>query len=211
MKGAEEMNFNVQATTWDNEKRINRAKIIAKEISHIIDIQKHYRLLDFGCGTGLLAFNFASKVADITCIDTSQGMIDVLNLKIQQYKVNNMRAYQQELNNEPILRPEYDLIYTSMALHHIVDLETTLEKLFSLLKKDGYLCIVDLDEDDGSFHKLETEFNGHNGFKQDDLQEILRDKGYENIESHTFYHDNKIIDDLSINYSLFMMVGRRKK
>ena len=103
----------------------------------------------------------------------------------------------------------YDVIYTSMALHHIVDTETTIKNLHKLLKKDGYLCIIDLDEEDGSFHKEEKDFNGHNGFNQNDLKNALLETGFKKVETNTFYEDEKVVEEMKVKYSLFLMVGRK--
>ena len=96
-----------------------------------------------------------------------------------------------------------------MALHHIIDTETTIKNLYRLLKKDGYLCVIELDEDDGSFHKKEKDFNGHNGFNQDSLKNLLAEIGFEEVKSNTFYNDKKMIDELEVKYSLFLMAGRK--
>jgi ubiquinone/menaquinone biosynthesis C-methylase UbiE len=79
------MNFNVQSISWDNEKRINRAKVIAAEIASATELEKSYSALEFGCGTGLVSFNLYDKLKNIVCIDTSKGMIDILNTKIKQH------------------------------------------------------------------------------------------------------------------------------
>lgn len=203
------MDFNNQSISWDNEKRVKRAKVIADQIAAAVELRANYRAMEFGCGTGLVSFNLNNKLKDITCVDTSQGMIDVLKTKIQQQQVTNIKAYSCNIYEDYRLTSEYDLIYTSMALHHIVDIETTLANLYKLLKQDGYLCIVDLDEDDGSFHKLEEGFNGHHGFNQMELKKVLERIGYKELESRTFYHDVKHIDDVIVKYSLFIMVGRK--
>ena len=86
------MSFDNYAKTWDTDKRINRAKIIANEISNSIDINENYSAMEFGCGTGLVSFNLYDKFKSITLIDSSKGMIDILNSKINKYEVNNMIA-----------------------------------------------------------------------------------------------------------------------
>jgi ubiquinone/menaquinone biosynthesis C-methylase UbiE len=96
-----------------------------------------------------------------------------------------------------------------MALHHIIDIETALRSLYKLLKNEGYLCIIELVEDDGSFHKSDKEFKGHNGFNTDKLKEILEKIGFTHVTANTFYNDHKIVEDSKIDYSLFIMVGRK--
>jgi len=204
------MSFDIDSINWDNERRTKRGKLIAEEISKSIQIKKQYSALEFGCGTGLLSFFLNDKFEMITLVDISKGMIDVLNSKIEKCKVNNMKAYQIDINKNHIL-PEnsYDVIYTSMALHHIIDTETTIRNLYRLLKKNGYLCIIELDEDDGRFHKEEKYFNGHNGFNQNSLKKLLLKIGFEEVKSNTFYNDEKLVGEMKVKYSLFLMEGMK--
>lgn len=204
------MNFDIESITWDDERRKNRAKLISEEISKAIQIEKQYTALEFGCGTGLISFCLNDEFEMITLVDTSKGMIDVLNSKIKAFEIDNMKAYQIDINESDILSEDsYDVIYTSMALHHIVDTETTIKNLYKLLNKDGYLCIVDLDEEDGSFHKEEKDFNGHNGFNQNELKNILLETGFKEVEANTFYEDEKVVEEMKVKYSLFLMTGRK--
>jgi ubiquinone/menaquinone biosynthesis C-methylase UbiE len=106
------MNFDIQSITWDDERRRDRAKLIAEEISKSIQIEKQYTALEFGCGTGLISFCLNDKFEMITLVDTSKGMIDVLNSKIEAFEI--------DINeNHTLSENSYDVIYTSMALHHI--------------------------------------------------------------------------------------------
>lgn len=40
------MDFNIEANSWDNEKRIKRAKIIADKIVNSIQIKEQYHALE---------------------------------------------------------------------------------------------------------------------------------------------------------------------
>ena len=204
------MNFDVQSITWDDERRKNRAKLIAEEISKSIQIEKQYTALEFGCGTGLISFCLNDKFEMITLVDTSKGMVDVLNSKIKAFEIDNMKVYEIDINENNIL-PEhsYDVIYTSMALHHIIETKATIKNLYRLLKLNGYLCIVDLDEEDGSFHKEERDFNGHNGFNQNVLKNILLEIGFKEVDTNTFYKDLKVVEEMNVKYSLFLMIGKK--
>ena len=104
---------------------------------------------------------------------------------------------------------KFDVIYSSMVMHHIQDTEAIIKDFYQMLNKDGYLCIVDLDEEDGSFHQNYPDFDGHNGFNQKELKTILCKIGFEEIESKTFYYDYKVFDDKKISYSLFLMKAKK--
>ena len=203
------MNFNDVAENWDTEQREKRARIIANEILKSIDVEKEHCALDFGCGTGLVSFYLCDEFHQITLVDISKGMIDKLNIKIHDSNIQNMKAYQLDINDGYEFLGKYDVIYTSMAMHHIKNTRKSLEILYKLLNNDSYLCIVDLIEDDGSFHKSEKDFDGHNGFNTDELSKVLEEVGFKNIDTHVFYKDTKNIEDLIVDYSLFLMVGKK--
>jgi ubiquinone/menaquinone biosynthesis C-methylase UbiE len=203
------MSFDNYAKTWDTDKRIDRARVIANEISNSIVINENYSAMEFGCGTGLVSFNLYEKFKSIALIDSSKEMIHTLDSKIEKYKVTNMIPYHLDITNKTSLDMKFDIIYTSMVLHHIHDTKAIIKRFYELLNKDGYLCIVDLDEEDGSFHKNYPEFDGHNGFNQDDLKNTLSSCGFKDIEANTFYYDEKTIESEKVMYSLFLMKGRK--
>jgi ubiquinone/menaquinone biosynthesis C-methylase UbiE len=202
------MFFDDYAKKWDTDRRINRAKIISEEIANLIEINKGYSAMEFGCGTGLISFNLVEKFENITLIDSSKGMIDVVKEKIEKYEVDNMKPYAIDLFNEEIIE-KFDLIYTSMVLHHIQDIAGLANKFYTLLKDGGQVIIVDLDKEDGSFHKNEPGFNGHNGFDQEKLKKIFLEAGFKDVESTTFFYDEKKIEGKNIKYSLFIMKAKK--
>jgi ubiquinone/menaquinone biosynthesis C-methylase UbiE len=203
------MSFDNYAKNWDTDKRIDRARVIANEISNTIIMDENYSAMEFGCGTGLVSFNLYEKFKSIALIDSSKEMISILNSKIEECQVTNMIPYHLDITNKSSVDMKFDVIYTSMVLHHIQDTKAIIKRFYELLNKDGYLCIVDLDEEDGSFHKNYPEFDGHNGFNQDDLKNTLISCGFKDIESNTFYYDEKIIKSEKVKYSLFLMKGRK--
>ncbi len=203
------MDFSVEAFKWDTNERVKRAKIIAEKIQETINIAEHFTALEFGCGTGLVSFNLFEKFESITLVDTAKGMIDVVNEKISKHSIKNMKAVQIDINKQVELTEKYDVIYTSMALHHIKDTETTLINLHTLLKNNGQLCIVELSKDDGVFHKSEQDFDGHNGFEQDELKELLEKIGFRGVTYEVFFSDTKVIDCTEVKYSLFLMKAEK--
>ncbi len=84
-------NFDEMALTWDNgPRRVERAKIVANEITKVISNLDRMKGLEYGCGTGLLSFNLQSSLKHMTLADSSQGMLSVLKQKIENAKFYNM-------------------------------------------------------------------------------------------------------------------------
>jgi SAM-dependent methyltransferase len=92
-----------------------------------------------------------------------------------------VRAVQADLTTDR-LDGTYDVVWSSLALHHVQDLDGLLQSLASLLVDGGRLAIADLDEDpDGAFHADKVDFDGHDGFNRQRLAEQLARAGFAEV------------------------------
>ncbi|MGM0508055.1 MAG: class I SAM-dependent DNA methyltransferase [Fusobacteriota bacterium] len=203
------MSFDKKAKNWDTEKRKERVSKITKKMKKYINLKSTNSAMEFGCGTGLISFNLKDIFDEITLVDSSEGMIDVVKEKIKSSGVENMVPIHMEEFTEEFMEKRFDAIYTSMVMHHIKDIKGILNNLHTLLEDGGSICIVDLDTEDGSFHPPESGFDGHLGFDQGDLKKTLEEIGYTNIKSETFFNGKKERDGKTIKYSMFIMSVRK--
>jgi SAM-dependent methyltransferase len=106
--------------------------------------------------------------------DPSAGMVQVARDRIAAAGLSDrLRAVQADLTIDR-LDGTYDVAWSSMALHHVQDLEGLLRSVAGLLVDGGRLSIADLDEDpDGAFHADKVDFDGHHGFNRQRLAEQL--------------------------------------
>ncbi len=178
------LDYNKQAKTWDDDpKKIERAKIFSHEISNSININNSMIGLEYGCGTGLLSFFLQPFFKKLLLCDTSDGMLEVLTKKIQSQNISNMFPVKSDLLKENTIKEKVNIIYTLMTLHHIPDLNKILTEFYNIIEDDGYLYIADLDKEDGTFHAKFTDFKGHSGFNQENLEKLLLDVGFVNVTS----------------------------
>jgi len=199
------MFFDKHAEKWDSKRRIERAKIISEEIIKNIEIKSYYKAMDFGGGTGLITFNLYDKLNNIVLVDPSKKMLEIAKEKIDEYNINNVKTIQVKLDEEKIDEKDFDIIISSMALHHVVNLQKTIDELYKYLKKDGQICIVELLKGEETFHQNEDNFKGHDGFKKEQLENYLERAGFKNIESYIFYTGIKENSEKNIEYNLFIM------
>lgn len=206
------MHFDEKALDWDNDpKKVERASVFAKEISNFIMPNKEMNALEFGCGTGLLSFQLKDNFNKITLADNSEGMIDVLKDKIAQDNIKNFVPFHIKSFENDLKPNDYDVIYTLMTMHHILDLNEILKVFNSILNPGGFLCIADLVSEDGSFHSKYPDFNGHLGFNKDELEKILVSNGF-NIEFYNIcYEIEQIINGEIKKYPLFLMICKKVK
>ena len=204
------MSFEGRAKDWDNDSRIKRSKIVAEKINEIIGNEKYNSIMEYGCATGLISLNLCDKFKKVTLMDSEKEMIKIIKEKLDRCEKNNVFPIQIDLMNESYKKEKFDLIYTSLTLHHIPDTEKIIKIFYNLLNENGMLCIIDLDKEDGSFHINQKDFNGHNGFEHRYMENIFESVGFSNIKSDTFYNGEKIYKEKTIPYSLFYTVGYKK-
>ena len=203
--------FDERAKDWDaNPKRVERAKVTAQAIREAIPLRPGMSALELGCGTGLLSFALQPDFASITLADTSQGMLDVLADKIKAAGVDNMHPLLLDLASDPLPASRFDVIYSLMTMHHIPDTDGTLRHCHALTAPGGHLCIADLEKEDGSFHKSEPGFNGHNGFDRAQLQKKVEAAGFESVQFKIIFQVPKQIDGVERSFPMFLMTAIRK-
>ena len=208
------MNFDEKAKEWDNNPaNVERAFILSNEIRDFIKPSSEKGAFDFGCGTGLLSYYLKDDFKSITLADTSVEMLKVLEKKIENEGINNFSPFLMDLTGFDFQDSgKYDVIYTSMVLHHIPDISSLMKKFNSMLNEDGYLFISDLITEDGRFHSYLDDFTGHNGFSRDEMENYLRINGFETVNYKIILDIEKIFENNEIKkYPVFLITAKKNK
>jgi tRNA (cmo5U34)-methyltransferase len=201
--------FDAVASDWDkNQLHLKRTKAIAKCLSKMIDIQPDMFALEFGAGTGLLSFELKKKFSEITLMDSSEGMIDAASEKIRMSGDMHMFPLLFDLEKNDFTEKKFDLIFSQMAMHHVKDIDSILEKFYMMLYPGGKLAIADLYTEDGTFHDFE--FDGHFGFNPLDLAAKATKKGF-SLRSirKCFTIDRELPDGDVKKFPIFLFVAEK--
>lgn len=203
------MTFDQHATTWDTPDRIQRAQHIADAIKPTLGLTETATVLEFGCGTGLVSFCLDQPVKRLVMLDTSEAMIQVLTKKIHHHGTHYMTPIHGDLTTDQVLTETFNTIHTTLVLHHIDNYTDILQKFYDLLEPGGILTVVDLNQEDGSFHAHLEGARVHHGFNQDTLREKLTAIGFKDVTSKTIYHGQRDHHEKVSDYSIFMMTGKK--
>lgn len=102
------------------------------------------KIIDIGCGGGLVAENFAKMNAKVLGIDASEKNINVA--KIHAEKENVTINYQQSLVEDLITDKkyleQYDVVFALEIVEHVDNATEFLTNCTKLLKKNGILFIA---------------------------------------------------------------------
>jgi ubiquinone/menaquinone biosynthesis C-methylase UbiE len=200
--------FDSKARQWDDNPLFReRGLMIAEAIRKALPLQRSMNALDYGCGTGLLSFPLKDELGSIMMADSSGGMLEVVNEKIAAQGVRNMSTMKIDFHSDPHPAQRFDLIITSMTLHHVPDTDHILQVFHGLLNPGGYLCIADLDQEDGSFHGPEVDV--HHGFDRAELSRRASQAGFTDLQFQTIFSIAKQFESGSRDYPVFLMSARR--
>ncbi len=201
--------FDIKAAGWDsNPMHWDRSEAIAKEIIKLIPLKKDMKALEYGAGTGICSFLLKDYLKEIVLMDNSSEMVRMINEKINSSKAANLKALNFNLETDVYKEGKFDLIFTQMVLHHVIDVERIISTFHKLLNPDGHLVIADLYEEDGSFHG--EGFTGHNGFDIEILSNLLKKHGFSYISHRNCFTINKAISEMVTKpYEVFLLIANR--
>jgi ubiquinone/menaquinone biosynthesis C-methylase UbiE len=179
--------FDRVAAGWDsNPARVALVKGIVAAIRQAVPLTRDMAVLDFGAGTGLLTLGLLPYVARITAVDASSEMLKVLADKLRSLEIDNVTPWHGDIGREPLPEAGYDLVVSSMVLHHIADVSQLFKPLRRCLRPGGWIALADLDSEDGSFHPDPTGVF-HQGFDRQQIGNWLEAAGFRAVTLHDAY------------------------
>ncbi len=198
--------FDAKAADWDTPERLERAHILADTIREYVPLAADMRLIDIGAGTGLLGLDLLADVASVVLTDPSEGMIGVARTKIETDGIAEASAHVFDF---PAATPPpgapFDLAVSLLVLHHVDDTEATLRSIHAMLTPGGGIALVDLDEEDGSFHDPDQPGIHHHGFDRGSLERMATAAGFAEVETRIIHE----LDRDGRRYPLFLLTGRK--
>jgi 2-polyprenyl-3-methyl-5-hydroxy-6-metoxy-1,4-benzoquinol methylase len=163
--------FDAVAAGWDEDpRRVNLAQDVVAAICRELPLAKEMEALDYGCGSGLVTLGLQPFVGKITGADSSQGMLEILKRKLQEREITNVVTQFLDLEQQQLVG-SYDLIVSSMTMHHVHDVTALIGSFIQALKPGGWLALADLQSEDGSFHDDPTGVF-HHGFDPEFIRSI---------------------------------------
>lgn len=194
--------------------------IASKHFNFKINNQKSLnglKILDIGCGGGLISEPMTRLGADVTGIDASAKNIEIakLHAKKNNLKINYLNTEPEKLN----LKNEFDIILNLEVVEHVENLNLYLESCQKLLKPKGLMFTATLNKTLTSFIKaiigaeyvlrwLPIGTHDWNKFiKPNELEKKLLDLNFSTVNLtglsfNPIFQEWKRSKDLSVNYIL---------
>ena len=126
---------------WDGrhyDKFSSHQKEWGNALQRELKVKGNERILDLGCGNGHTTRQLADLVprGEVVGIDTSAKMLEVAEEKCSL----NMRVELADIN-DLACEAEFDIVFSSAALHWVSDHERLLLNIYKALKPKGYMRV----------------------------------------------------------------------
>jgi ubiquinone/menaquinone biosynthesis C-methylase UbiE len=143
------------------------------------------RVLDVGCGTGLLLRLLAERRPDteqLAGIDAAEGMISVANATEHDSRISFSTGVAEEL---PYPDDSFELVVSTTSFDHWQDQQAGLTQCFRVLAPGGHFVLTDL----FSLWLTPTLIRGHRRRVRTKrrVQTLLKASGFRTIEWHNQY------------------------
>jgi len=178
---------------------------------------KNFKILDIGCGGGLISEPMARLGADVTGVDASSKNIIVAksHAKKNNLNINYLNNVPENLN----FKNKFDIILNLEVVEHVENLNLYLKSCSKLLKPKGIMFTATLNRTLTSYVKaiigaeyvlkwLPIGTHDWNKFiKPEELEKKIIDLNFSTINStglnfNLFFQEWKRTKDLSVNYIL---------
>ena len=201
--------FDEVAHRYDTPDKLERSKKIIEKLVSVLPVDKSWKVLDVGIGTGNTAIYLSPYVKEIVGTDLSSGMLEVLDKKIKELGIKNIRYYKKDILEEDFQERDFDLIFNAMTMHHIDDPEKAISRFKEFLKPEGYIAVVDLYKEDGTFHSDNTDVK-HFGFDFDEVKSWFEKENIDLVYLDNIYSIEKEREGKKREYPVFLAVGKVK-
>lgn len=145
------------------------------------------RVLDIGCGGGILSEDLARAGAIVTALDPSRETLRLAraHAKREKLAIDYRHGFAEDLRE----RSHYDIVFAVDVLEHVEDLDRTLDVALRALKRGGWFGYLTHNATLAAFREIiwkweyqdPTRSRGHHDFhrfiRPDDLARALRARG----------------------------------
>jgi ubiquinone/menaquinone biosynthesis C-methylase UbiE len=140
-------------------------------ILNALEIKKGDRILDFGTGSGYLAFAISKKYSEcsIVGLDIVSGALKRNRIFASEQGIENLEFVEYDGIMLPFENHVFDWVITRYALHHVPDIQYTFDEISRVLKSGGTFFVSDPTPnqlDTGKFVDsfMQLQDDGHNRF-----------------------------------------------
>ena len=126
------------------EQTLNWLLTVRNSVLLLADIKENYKVADFGCGSGLLAFGVLEKFQDkveLIFSDKFEDCLEECKKILSETKISHNASFlQSDISNIKLESNYLDRALTRSVLVHVKEKQPVFNELYRVLKPEGYYC-----------------------------------------------------------------------
>ncbi len=138
-----------EAATWNEDPAVVAyADAACASLLASVPVGSDTRVLDFGCGTGLLTERLAPHVREVVAVDASRAMVEVLAAKaLPNVRFGVAKWTPGTISDDELAAGPFDVVVCSSVCAFLDDYPGTLAMLADRLAPNGYFVQWDWELD----------------------------------------------------------------
>ncbi|MFP8954244.1 class I SAM-dependent methyltransferase [Natrialbaceae archaeon A-arb3/5] len=166
------------------------------------------RVLDVGCGTGVISLLLAELGHDVTGVDFAPEMLEQAQTKVEQSELS-VEFQRGDAENLAQSDSAYDLITARHLIWTLPSPERAIDEWRRVVRPGGRIVLIeghwDFDETLEGYEEIHDDLPLYDGRPPADLAEFLGEQGLENVEYERL--ENPELWGQEPNYEKYVMVG----
>lgn len=163
-----------------------RDKQYLDELVYIGAFSESDRVLDVGCGTGIVANAIAPFVESVVGLDSSSAMLQRAD------SAENIRYVLGDILDPPMLPGKFDKVVARLVFHHITtDTQRAMDQCYRLLRRGGTMILSEgvppSDRTKDYYSKIIKLKEHRIVFTETDLYALMRESGFEDVAGKTIW------------------------
>jgi ubiquinone/menaquinone biosynthesis C-methylase UbiE len=198
--------FDKSAKDWETDpSRLKMTGALADAVVARLEWGPDLAAMDYGAGTGLVTLRIQPLVGRVLAVDTSPGMLAVLEAKLAAAGLRNVGLRLWDVEKDPPLEDRFDVIVSTMTFHHLRDIPAAVRRFHELLRPGGQIAVADLDTEVGDFH-ADPAGVWHFGFDRAELAGHFEAAGFSRVRAGTAYRLERPVAGGELKeFSLFLI------
>ncbi len=199
--------FDVWAKTGRSEDMEKGHGTTVNQFLNKLFLKKNFRFLDIGCGNGWVVRKMSQNPFCVKAIGIDKSIMMIKNAKSKV--LSNKESYFVTELEKWNTKEKFDIIFSMESLYYSVPMESALEKVFKLLKKNGiFYCGTDFYSDNHLTTRWVKDMNVPMDLRSEkEWKKMFRDIGFITRSKHVTDPKNK--SKWKREFGTLFVIGRK--
>lgn len=121
---------------------------IIEKIKNAAKLSEKMKVLDAGCGPGIITEALAPNVKELVAYDLTPKMVEAARIRCESAGLNNVEYKTGMIESLPYDDEYFDSVVSRLVMHHLSEPIRGFREMYRVLKKGGKLILADIISDE---------------------------------------------------------------